>query len=359
MSIDTVVVGGGQAGLAAAHALKSRGIEPVLLEAGPEPVGSWPQYYDSLTLFSPARFSELPGLHFAGDRDRYPHRDEVVDYLRGYASRLDVDIRTEHRVESVSRHDGDFVVQIAGEDPLVARRLIAASGGFGSAYWPRLPGLDTFGGTLLHGGAYRSPAARTGERVVIVGGGDSAVQIGVELAQHADVSLATRRPIRFANPVLLGRDLHWWVVRSGLDRLPLGRFLRTPPRTPVSDLGDYRRAVDAGRPDRRPMFQRLDGSTVVWSDGNREHVDTLILATGYRPAVSYLEPLGALDESGRPRQVTGLSTTVPGLGYVGLEWQRSFGSATLRGVGRDARHVIARLAYPDMGAVSTRAAARR
>ena len=97
----------------------------------------------------------------------------------------------------------------------------------------------------------------------------------------------------------------------------------------------------------------------MWSDGTREHVDTLILATGYRPAVSYLEPLGALDESGIPRQVSGLSTSVPGLGYVGLEWQRSFGSATLRGVGRDARHVIARLAYPDRGGVTARAAARR
>ncbi|WP_374777413.1 NAD(P)-binding protein [Streptomyces sp. NBC_01310] len=86
--VEAVVIGGGQSGPAAAHALVRAGLKPVVLEASARAAGSWPRYYDSLTLFSPARFSALPGMPFGGDRDRYPHRDEVVAYLTAYADRL-------------------------------------------------------------------------------------------------------------------------------------------------------------------------------------------------------------------------------------------------------------------------------
>jgi putative flavoprotein involved in K+ transport len=340
---DAIVIGGGQAGLATARVLTAAGRTPVVLEAGPEPVGSWPHYYDSLTLFSPAGFSALPGMRFPGDPAHYPHRDEVVDYLRRYADRLDADIRTRHRVATVTRGGDGFVAHVADGSELSAPILVSATGGFGRAYRPPLPGLEAFEGTVLHAGNYRTPAPYAGQRVVIVGAGNTAVQIGAELAEHAHVTLATRSPVRFAPPHVLGHDVHFWAVRSGLDRLPLGPYLRTVPTSPVSDAGAYRAAIEAGRPDRRAMFTRIDADGVTWADGTREQVDTIILATGYRPNVPYLEDLGALDRDGRVLQRCGLSTTVPGLGYVGLEWQRSFGSATLRGVGRDARYVVRRL----------------
>ena len=123
---DAVIVGGGQSGLAAARALRSRGVRPVVLEAGLEPVGSWPGYYDSLTLFSPVEYSSMPGLRFPGDLDYYPHRDEVVDYLRTYADGLDVDIRTDTRVTSVETTGaGGLVVHTAGAAGMLARALAA------------------------------------------------------------------------------------------------------------------------------------------------------------------------------------------------------------------------------------------
>lgn len=103
---------------------------------------------------------------------------------------------------------------------------------------------------------------------------------------------------------------------------------------PVNDDGRYRRALADSRPDQRRVFTAIDGDQITWSDGTWEHVDSVILATGYRPALSYLD---------KPDQVRGLSTVHSGLGFVGLEWQRSFASATLRGVGRDARYVVRRL----------------
>ncbi|MBB3661619.1 putative flavoprotein involved in K+ transport [Prauserella sediminis] len=341
--VDALVIGGGQSGLAAARALRRAGRVPVILESGPEPVGSWPSYYDSLVLFSPARYSALPEVAFPGDPDHYPHRDEVVDYLRGYAKGLDVDIRVGHRAEQVHRQGTRFHVDLHNGESMTAPLVVAATGAFGRPHRPELPGLDSFTGSVLHASDYREPTAFDGTRVVVVGAANSAVQIAVELAGHARVSLATRRPVTFAPQLIAGRDVHFWSVASGFDHLPIGHLVRNPPPMPVNDDGHYRRVIDEGNPDRRPMFTAVDGRRITWADGTRERVDTIILATGYRPELSYLEPLGALDGDGTPRQRRGVSTTHPGLGYVGLEWQRSFASATLRGVGRDARYVTRRL----------------
>lgn len=340
---DALVIGAGQAGLAAATALRARGLQPVVLEAGAEPVGSWPHYYDSLTLFSPARYAAIDGRHpFPGDPDRYPHRDEVVDYLRGYADRLDADIRTGQRVERVE-YDGEGYRVHTAAQTYDASLLIAATGGFGNPWRPSLPGLNSFDGQVLHAGQYRSPEPFRGQRILVVGAGNSAVQIGAELAGVANVSLVTRAPIKYGPYRPLGRDIHFWSAALGIDHLPIGHLLRAKPTVPVIDNGGYRAAVQAGRPAREPMFARLDGDEVTWPDGRTEHVDAVLLATGYRPDLGYLAGLGALDEDGEPRQLRGLSCTHPGLGYVGLEWQRSLASATLRGVLRDAHYVARRL----------------
>jgi putative flavoprotein involved in K+ transport len=338
---DLVVIGAGQAGLATAHAAQRRGVRPVVLEAGDAVGGSWRWYYDSLTLFSPARYSALPGRAFPGDPDRYPLRDEVRSYLRDYAAGLDADIRTGQRVIQVA-HDGSglFVSTAAGVE-LRARAVVGAAGGFGTPYRAPLSGLDRFIGPVLHSAQYRRPDPLQGQRVIVVGGGNSAVQIAVELAAVARVSLAVRSRVRWQPQRPLGRDIHWWLAVTGLDVAPLPKRFRLTP--PVLDDGRYRAAVAAGNPDVRPLPADFDGLKVCWPDGTREVVEAVILATGYRPNLAFLAGTAALDADGRPAHRGGVSTTVAGLGYVGLEWQRSVSSATLRGVGRDAAHVLARL----------------
>jgi putative flavoprotein involved in K+ transport len=331
---DTIIIGAGQSGLAAAHAVLATGGSPIVLEASDQATGSWRHYYDSLALFSPARYSSLPGMPFPGDPDRYPHRDEVVDYLTAYATRLNADIRLNQRVVRVTK---GFEVHLADGQVLTAQRLIAATGGFGRPHRIDLPGYT---GTVLHAAEYRYPEPFAGQRVIVVGAGNSAVQIAVELARYADVTLATRNPFRYFPQRPLGRDMHFWSTVTGIDHLPVGHLLKTKPVVPVVDDGTYSAAVEAGRPDQRRMFTDFDETKVTWADGTREHVDAILLATGYRPDVGYLSDLGALDNDGNPLQRKGISTTHSGLGYVGLEWQRSLASATLRGVGRDARFVV-------------------
>ncbi|WP_433685370.1 flavin-containing monooxygenase [Nocardia sp. CA-119907] len=351
MSIDydAIVIGGGQSGLAATHHLRQRGLTVAVVEAGAEPVGSWPQYYDSLTLFSPAKYSALPGLSFSGDPDRYPRRDEVVDYLRSYAAQLDADIHTNSRVDAVD-HDGHvFAAHTVTGATFRAPRLIAATGSFGTPRAPRLPGQDQFTGNILHVSNYRTPAEFAGQHVIVVGAGNSAVQIAAELADHATTTLASRNPVKFLPQRPLGRDVHFWFTITGFDTLPIGHLLKNAPTQPVLDTARYRATLAAEKPSRRPMFTTLDGDSVIWADGTRTGVDTIILATGYTPHLPYLAGTGALTDTGAPRHRKGISTTHPGLGYLGLEWQRSPSSNSLRGVGRDAYYLTRHL-----GKLSTR-----
>ncbi|AQZ70477.1 FAD-dependent oxidoreductase [[Actinomadura] parvosata subsp. kistnae] len=345
-----LIIGAGQSGLAAAHAALEQGLQPVLLEASDRAAGSWPRYYDSLALFSPARYSSLPGMGFGGDPERYPCRDEVVAYLERYAAALierGAELRTGTRVETVHAAGepgkSAFLVRTSDGQELTAPAVIAASGSFDRPHRPPLPGLDTFAGPVLHVADYRSPASLPGEHVVVVGAGNSAVQVAYELAAERRVTLASRAPIRFVEQRPLGRDLHFWFQVTGFDRLPLARA-DNPPASPVLDDGRYRRALREGRYTRRAMFIRLDGDHAVWPDGRSERVDAVLLATGYRPNLPYLADLGAVNAGGHPRQRHGLSLSHPGLGYLGLEWQRTPSSNTLRGVGVDARRVVAALA---------------
>ena len=177
-------------------------------------------------------------------------------------------------------------------------------------------------------------------RVIVVGAGDSAAQVANELAPVATVTLASRHPVRFIPQRLGGQDVHYWLRETGFDTLPAEWLSKITGGSVVTDSTGFQQTLADGLVDRRPMFTSLDRDKVVWSDGQREPVDAIILATGYRPSLGYLRELGALEPDGTPIHVRGISCTHVGLVYLGLEHQRSFASNTLRGVSDDARAVI-------------------
>lgn len=337
---DVLVIGAGQAGLAAGYHLQRAGLSFAILEGASAVGGSWPHYYDSLRLFSPAGRSSLPGMPFPGSAEHYPARDEVVAYLQAYARHFDLTVIANTRVEQVERSTRGFQANTTDGRAYHAHAVIAATGAFHRPYTPQLPGQDVFTGHVLHAAAYRNPAPFVGQRVVVVGAGNSAIQIGVELASVAQVTLATREPIQFRRQKLLGQDIHHWAWLLGLDRLPIALFSARASATGVLDTGVYQAAVANGRPDRQSMFTRFTRTGIVWANGMEEPVDAVIYATGYRPNLDYLADLGALHADGRPAHRRGISTTVPRLAYVGLSNQWTYASATLRGVGPDAASVV-------------------
>jgi putative flavoprotein involved in K+ transport len=344
---DAIVIGAGQAGLAAGYHLQRAGKRFTILESGPQAGGSWPYYYESLRLFSPARFSSLPGLPFPGDPERYPARDEVIDYLRAYTAYFRLPIETQAHVSTIERTEDSFTVLTEDGRTFQARTLIAATGSFQRPFLPQLPGQEQYQGTIMHSMDYRTPASFANQRVIVVGAGNSAVQIAAELARHAQVTLASRAPVRFVTQRPLGRDVHfwWWLLKLDTSPFahPIGALFRrlvghAGPR--VLDTGVYRAALAAQKPDQQTLFSRLTTDGVIWEDGRAEQVDAVIFATGYRPNLGYLASLGALDQHGQALHRDGLSTSVPGLGFVGLSDQRTMASATLRGVGADAAVVV-------------------
>ena len=288
----------------------------------------------------------LLGLTAAGCQSKYAPTDatnspqKIADYLEGYAAELDVEILTNTRVETIQRDGRAFLVSIEDGRALLASGIVAASGSFSNPYRPSFPGADTFTGKLTHVADYRNPTAYADQRVVVVGAGDSAAQVANELAPIATTSIATRHPIRFIPQRIGGHDVHYWFRETGFDSLPPEWLSMIIGGSVVTDSVGFRQTLREGRVDRRSMFVALEGGSVVWSDGDYERVDSIILATGYRPSLEYLRGLGALDATGAPLHVGGISSTHAGLVYVGLEYQRSYASNTLRGVGADAVAVI-------------------
>ncbi|MBT2756805.1 NAD(P)-binding domain-containing protein [Mesobacillus foraminis] len=342
--LDSIVIGGGQAGLAAGFHLRKNGLQFLILEANNQAIGSWPQYYDSLKLFSPSRFSSLPGMKFPGDSNHYPMRDEVILYLQDYTKHFQLPFMTNQQVVSIKKNGEEFTIHTLSGDTFQSSTIINATGSFHSPYKPEIKEQETFRGHVLHSSEYKNPERFMNQRIVVVGSGNSAVQIAIELAEVSTTTLAVRQNVQLIKQKFLGQDLHFWLKVTGLDTFPFWRFGKTiGTASAVIDLAQYKERIAEGRPNQQPMFTSFYKDGVIWPDGKKEPVDTVIFATGYRPSLAYLRDIGALDSERKPLQVAGVSTSVPGLYYVGLEGQRSFASATLRGVGSDARFVVRKL----------------
>lgn len=342
---DVIVIGAGQAGLAAGYYLKKKGLQYVILEANSEPTGSWPQYYDSLRLFSPASYSSLPGMPFPLKADIYPTREEVISYLKQYAEHNRFPIHFNVRVERVERNE-IFYVHTAGGEVYRTKNIVGATGSFNQPFIPELEGRGDFQGKIIHSSEYRNPDSFHNLRVIVVGRGNSAVQIGAEISEVAAyTSLAVLHPVQLVPQRFLGKDVHFWMTIIGYDSFPFWRFgINVGSPSGAIDMSGFKKKLQSGRLEQKNMFKKIYSKGVIWPDGTKEEIDSIIFATGYKPIIPYLRGVeGALDNRGFALQKGGVSSTVPGLYFLGLSGQRSFASATIRGVGSDAKFVVKHL----------------
>ncbi|MGZ8177631.1 ArsO family NAD(P)H-dependent flavin-containing monooxygenase [Williamsia sp. SKLECPSW1] len=339
-TVDVVVIGGGQAGLAAGYYLRRTDLEFVILDDNPAPGGSWQHYWRSLTLFSPAEYSSLPGWPMPPYRNGFPPATHVVDYLTRYEQRYRLPVERPVTVSTVTREGDDhFHVHTDGVD-WVASRVINATGTWRQPFWPLYPGINAFRGRQLHTVNYRSPEPFTGQRVAVVGGGNSAAQIVADLTGTADTLWCTPRPPRFLPDDVDGRVL-FTVASEHAAAIAAGQ----PSDGGVGGLGDIvavpsvRAARDRGDLTAHPMLTHLTASGVV-IDGVEEKVDAIIWCTGFRPALRHLR--GEVHaEHGRYPVVDNHLVDDPTMMFLGYGDWTGPASATLIGVGRTARALLA------------------
>jgi putative flavoprotein involved in K+ transport len=346
------IIGAGQAGLAIGYSLQRKGLPFVILERADSVGPAWRERWDSLMLFTPRRYSSLPGLAFQGDPEGYPTRDEVIDYLERYAYTFDLPVELNSEVRELRAEDGRFVLDVGGV-PKTFDQVVVATGPFQTPYVPKLAeGLspEVF---QTHATGYHRPSDVPTGTVLVVGGGNTGFQIAKELSATHNVALSvgsrqTPLPQRVA-----GRDLFWWLTKTGLLSTTvesrLGRRLRHRETLIGSSPRELRRRYGV---DLRPRVVAAKGQTVRFDDGSEIEIDAVIWSTGYRPDYSWVE-LPISDSDGRLRHRRGV-TDAPGLYFLGLTWQYTRGSALIGWVKDDAEFLadrIEELARPERAPV--------
>ena len=344
--LDAIVIGAGQAGLAAGYHLRQAGLRFSMIEAGL--VGDcWAQRWDSLRLFTPARYNGLPGMKFPGKPYDLPTKDQVATYLRDYAARFALPVRERTGATSLRREGGVFKVTLRSGETLASHSVIVATGANQRPYLPRFAESVATQVMQLHSSQYRAPAQLPEGRVLVVGAGNSGAQIAFELADSGRQVVLAGPQLRALPRRFLGRDLYDWIWHTLLRtssqsargrRIMQARRFAGDPLIGVSPQEFSRPGLTrAGRVvGMRAGMPALDDGSVL-SD-----VAAIVWCTGYRPDYSWIElPIFGLD--GYPIHRRGVAVGVPGLAFVGMRYQHRIRSALVGGVGEDAQHVVGQL----------------
>jgi putative flavoprotein involved in K+ transport len=340
--VEVAVIGAGQAGLAMGYYLAQQGRRFVILDGAPRIGQSWRVRYDSLKLFTPAQYNNLPGLPFPAPADHYPTKDEVADYLERYAKTHRLPVQLNTRVQALKRGTDGYLIETEGET-YCANQVVIATGPFQRPFTPPFAtGLaaEVF---QIHSSQYRNPEQLPPGPVLVVGAGNSGAQIAEELSLTRKVylSVGTRPPYRPQR--VLGRSLFWWLDKLGVMNLTrdtwLGRKLSAADPLIGTDLNKMARERGVELLGRA---EKAAGKTVTFTGGRTLPVSTIVWATGFRPDFRWVQ-VPVFDDRGVPIHQRGV-TAAPGLYFLGLRWQHTQGSGLLGGVGRDAAFLAAQIA---------------
>lgn len=350
-AVEVLIVGAGQAGLGTGYWLSRRTSASFLIvDAAPQPGQSWCDRWESLTLFTPRRFSGLPGLRFPKGQTRYPTRTEMQAYLGQYARRFDLPVHLDTRIEAVEPAEGGGFLARTSRGTISARHVVVATGPFSRPARPAAAdGLDAEV-HQLHSSDYKRPSDIPPGDVLVVGGGNSAAQLAVELAASHRVTVAAPQPLWYLPAEILGISLYWWIYATGILNAgvhsSVGRYVRERGDAIIGSQLTH--LVDDGtvRLHLSPVATG-QGRTLTLADGTRLTPSTVLWCTGFRPSYPWLRVPGALDADGAPLHQAGASP-VPGLSWMGLPWQTRLNSSIADGVDRDAQALVSRLPSPPL-----------
>ncbi len=344
---DVIVIGAGQAGLSVGYHLKRKGIDHLILDGAPRVGDVWRSRWDSLRLFTPAKFDGLDGHPFPAGKDTFPTKDEMADYLESYAEKFELPVRLNAHVERLHRANGRYSLETTDGACEAGQVVVAAA----SYQKPRVPefardlGSEVF---QIHSHEYRNPDQLPGGPVLVVGAGNSGAEIAMDLLGTYEVYLSGRDVghVPFDIAGFWGRKLLVRLVVRGMFhrvltlRTPIGRrfrdrmhghglpLIRTRPGQ-LEHAGVRRIGKIAG----------IEDGKAVLEDGVKVPCATVIWCTGFHPGFDWID-LPVLDDHGTPRHRFGKAADMDGLWFAGLHFQYAVSSTMVAGVGRDARRVV-------------------
>jgi putative flavoprotein involved in K+ transport len=350
--VETVIVGGGQAGLATAYVLARRGRPAVILDAHERVGDAWRTRWDSLRLFTTARYSGLPGFRFPAPGWSFPTKDEMADYLESYAERFALDVRTGTRARTLTRRGDRLVLTTDSGGRFEADHVVVATGAH------RIPRQPAFASELdpsivqLHSSDYRRPSQLQDGGVLLVGVGNSGADIALEVVRTHPTWLAGKEtghiPVRIE-----GSGKYFFVLIRFFghhvltERTPFGRRALRKARGKADPLIRVRpKDLLAAGVERVPRVAGVRDGLPLLEDGRSIDVRNVIWCTGFRNDFSWID-LPAFGADGQPTHVRGVIPSVPGLYFVGLPFQYAKSSDVLPGIGRDHAYVAERILAAD------------
>ena len=340
---NTIVIGGGQAGLAAGYFLAQQGQSFAILDGESRVGTAWRQRWDSLRLFTPAQFNGLPGMPFPGGDNYFPNKDEAADYLESYALKFHLPIRPDTKIERLER-DGDSYRLSSDSHSFKASHVIVATGAYQS------PNIPAFAAQLdpaicqLHSYAYRNPNQISAGRVLVIGAGNSGAEIGLELIKAGREVWLSGRDVGHIPANQLGKYFggrpYWWFISHVLSiETPVGRKMRKQVLQHGNPLirSNRKEILEAGI-QIAPRLAGVQAGKLHLQDGRSLEVEAVVWATGFRPDYQWIK-LPVFNENGAPNHERGVVSGAKGLYFVGLHFQTALTSALMGGVGKDAEYI--------------------
>jgi|SRR5690625_2911602 len=339
MEYDIIIVGRGQAGLAMGYALKKKNKHFTILDENESAGESWRKRYDSLQLFTPRNYSQLHGFSLKGKPDGFPLKNEVVDYLERFKEENDLPVNYNQKVIKLSQENDQKFLVFTQNQRYTAKHIVIATGAFHHPFIPKIH--DNSISFMIHASDYKNPSQIPEGEVLIVGAGNTGIQIAAELSRTHSVLLAKSKPIKRLPQSIAGRSIFWWfeflrVSKANPDSM-LGKFLQK--RDPIigNDYEIVKKHVEIlGR------VKSVNDGQAYFQGSFPKKVSSIIWATGYRNDYSWIDINGVTNEYGIPIHRYGI-TNKKGLYFIGLSWQSKRSSALIYGVSDDANRIAKKI----------------
>ena len=339
INYDVIIIGAGQAGLSMGYFLRKTSLSFLILDRLSDVGEVWKKRYNSLTLFTPRNYSSLPGLKLVGNQQEFPTKNEIADYLSNYTNHFSLPIQMDTEVLKLSQLNNGYEVKTT-KGVLVAKKVIIATGPFQDPYVPKFSQLLSEDVIQIHSSQYKDPTQLSDGLTLVVGAGNSGMQIAAEISKIRTVYLSVGEKIKFFPEKIGHHSIFWWLDHLGLYQFKvdslIGKFLKNQ-QDPVIGL-QYKSLIKNNRILLKSRTISVEKDTITFADDSNITIRNVIWSTGYRANYHWIDIPMIKDVEGLPIHKRGI-TPIDGVYFLGLPWQSTRGSSLLSGVGSDAEYL--------------------